>query len=128
MEQISKLKEFYGRNLENYSGLFLGNHDALGADVELICNSAKLDHLPYHTFINIGLESCDTPTLAQIGKPLDNTEVLEAFDKMVEINAIYENIEVTGNFVIGKGLSDDHNQSLKELLRKGIKFYQHING
>jgi radical SAM superfamily enzyme YgiQ (UPF0313 family) len=157
MEQISKLKEFYGRNLENYSGLFLGNHDALGAGEELICNSAseaysafgfekqgkmthflflfgsvhsllrsedelfeRLDHLPYHTFINIGLESCDTPTLAQIGKPLDNTEVLEAFDKMVEINAIYENIEVTGNFVIGKGLSDDHYQSLKELLRNAV--------
>jgi hypothetical protein len=63
------------------------------------------------------LESCDTPTLAQIGKPLDKTEVLEAFDKMVEINAIYENVEVTGNFVIGKGLSDEHYQSLKELLR-----------
>jgi len=40
MDQISKLKEFYGRNLENYSGLFLGNHDALLAGEELICNSA----------------------------------------------------------------------------------------
>lgn len=157
LEQISKLKEFYGRNIENYSGLFLGNHDALGAGVGLICNSAteaygafgfenqgemtpflflfgsvhsllrsgdelfeRLDHIPYHTFINIGLESCDTTTLAQIGKPLDNTEVLEAFDKMVEINAIYKNIEVTGNFVIGKGLSDDHYQSLKELLRNAV--------
>ncbi len=49
---------------------------------------------------------------------MGNKEVMEAFDKMLEINSIYENIEVTGNFVIGKGLSDDHYQSLKELLRK----------
>jgi len=79
--------------------LFGSVHSLLRSENELF---ERLDHLPYHTFINIGLESCDTPTLAQIGKPLDNTEVLEAFDKMVEINAIYENIEVTGNFVIGK--------------------------
>lgn len=157
MEQINKLKEFYGRNLDSYSGLFLGNHDALGAGKELICNSASeaysafgfekqgkmtpflflfgsvhsllksgyelfenLDHLPFHTFINIGLESCDTRTLAQIGKPLDSEEVLEAFDKMLKINSIYENIEVTGNFVIGKGLSDDHYQSFMELLRNAV--------
>jgi radical SAM superfamily enzyme YgiQ (UPF0313 family) len=154
LEQIIKLKEFYGRNLDSYSGLLLGNHDALGAGEELICNTAseaysafgfenqgkmtpflflfgsvhsllrsedelfeRLDHLPYHTFINIGLESCDTPTLAQIGKPLDREEVIKAFDKMLKINSTYENIEVTVNFVIGKGLSDDHYQSLKELLR-----------
>jgi radical SAM superfamily enzyme YgiQ (UPF0313 family) len=157
LEQISNLKEFYGRNLDNYNGLFLGNHDALGVDEELICNSASeaysafgfekqrkitpffflfgsvhsllksrcelfenLDRLPFHTFINIGLESCDTPTLAQIGKPLDREEVIKAFDKMLKINSTYENIEVTGNFVIGKGLSDDHYQSLKELLRTKV--------
>jgi radical SAM superfamily enzyme YgiQ (UPF0313 family) len=157
LEQIIKLKEFYGRNLDSYSGLLLGNHDALGADEELICNSASeaysafgfekqrkitpflflfgsvhsllksrynlfenLDNLPFHTFINIGLESCDTSTLAQIGKPLDREEVIKAFDKMLKINSTYENIEVTGNFVIGKGLSDDHYQSLKELLRTTV--------
>jgi radical SAM superfamily enzyme YgiQ (UPF0313 family) len=157
LEQISKLKDFYGKNLDSYSGLFLGNHDALGADKELICNSASeaysafgfgkqrkitpflfffgsvhsllksgyelfenLDKLPFQTFINIGLESFDTPTLAQIGKPLVSEEVIKAFDKMLKINSTYENIEVTGNFVIGKGLSDDHYQSLKELLRNTI--------
>jgi radical SAM superfamily enzyme YgiQ (UPF0313 family) len=157
LEQISKLKEFYGRNLDSYSGLFLGNHDALGAGEELICNSASeaysafgfekqrkmtpflflfgsvhsmlksgyelfknINRQPFNTFINIGLESCDTPTLAQIGKPLASEEVIEAFEKMLLINSTYENIEVTGNFVIGKGLSDDHYQSLKELLRNTV--------
>jgi hypothetical protein len=37
---------------------------------------------------------------------------------MTEINATFENIEVTGNFVIGDGLSDQHYHSLKELLRE----------
>jgi hypothetical protein len=157
MEQIRNLKEFYGRNLENFSALFLGNHDALGAGDELICSSAleaysafgfggqrkiypslflfgsvhsllgskytlfeKLNQLPFHTFINLGFESCDSSTLAQIGKPLADTEVLDAFNKMSEINTAYENIEVSGNFVIGKGLSDDHYQSLKELLRNTV--------
>ena len=33
------------------------------------------------------------------------------------VNAAYKNIEVTANFVIGEGLSAEHYQSLKELLR-----------
>jgi hypothetical protein len=35
-EQIRQLKVLYGRNLENYNALFLGNHDALAAGDELI--------------------------------------------------------------------------------------------
>ena len=77
----------------------------------------KLNQLPFYTYINIGLESIDTPTLAYIGKPVDESKVREAFKKMLDINATYKNIEVTANFVIGKGLSAEHYQSLKELLR-----------
>ena len=40
MEQIKQLKDFYGRNLENYNALFLGNHDALAAGEELISMAA----------------------------------------------------------------------------------------
>lgn len=36
IEQIRQLKAFYDRNLENYNALFLGNHDALAADDEMI--------------------------------------------------------------------------------------------
>ncbi|WP_347488056.1 hypothetical protein ABDB91_12565 [Desulfoscipio sp. XC116] len=65
----------------------------------------------------------DTPTLAYIGKPLDESSVGEAFRKMLDINATYKNIEVTANFLIGKGLSDEHYQSLKTLLRDtGVDF------
>ena len=153
IEQIRQLKLFYGRNLENYNALFLGNHDALEAGDELIFIAAskayrdfgfgtrtkntllflfgsvdsllksknqlfeKLNHLPFYTYINIGLESIEQSTLEFIGKPLSESKVREAFKKMLDINATYKNIEVTANFVIGEGLSAEHYQSLKELLR-----------
>jgi hypothetical protein len=153
-EQIGKLKAFYGRNLENYNGLFLGNHDALASGEELILETVseayrmfefgkerktmptlflfgsahsllksqngwfeKLNQLPFYTYINIGLESNNTNMLAQIGKPLDESIVREAFQKMLGINAAYHNIEVTANFVIGKGMTSEHYASLKEMLQ-----------
>jgi hypothetical protein len=155
LEQIRRLKGLYARNIENYNGLYLGNHDALAAGEDLISFAAseafsefglgesrgmtpllflfgsvhsllksedklfaKLNLLPFHTYINIGLESSDAPTLAYIGKPVDELKVHEAFNKMLDINATHHNIEVTANFVIGKGLSAEHYQSIKELLRK----------
>jgi len=36
LEQIQQLKVHYGRNLQNFNALFLGNHDALAAGDELI--------------------------------------------------------------------------------------------
>lgn len=77
----------------------------------------KLNHLPSYTYINIGFESIDAPTLAFIRKPVDITKVRDAFQKMLEINAVYTNVEITGNFLMGEQLSRDHYQSLIELLR-----------
>ena len=154
IEQIRRLRDFYGRNLENYNGLFLGNHDALEAGEELIVFAAleaysafgfggrqamtpllflfgsvhsllkaknslleKLNLLPFYTYINIGFESIDTPTLAHIGKPVDESKVLDGFEKMLEINATYPNLEVTGNFIMGEQLPPAHYQSLGEFLQ-----------
>jgi hypothetical protein len=153
IQQIRELKLFYGRNLENYNALFLGNHDVLAAGGELIFMAAskaykefefeartknpllflfgsvdsllkskdqlfeKLNHLPYYSYINIGLESVDKSTLKMIGKPLVDSKVREAFYKMIDINGAYKNIEVTANFVIGEGLPGEHYHSLKALLR-----------
>ncbi len=75
-----------------------------------------INHLPFHTYINIGFESVDSPTLVSIKKPLKASKVREAFQKMLELNRSYDNIEVTGNFLLGERLSQDHNQSLAELL------------
>ncbi len=151
IEQICQLKVFYGRNLKNYNGLFLGNHDALGAEEEIISlavtkahktlfaghsknpllflfgsvNSLlkskkklleKLNKLPFYTYINIGLESLDPSTLKFLGKPLSESSIREAFQKMLYVNATYRNIEITANFVIGEGLSERHYQSLTDLL------------
>lgn len=154
LEQIRQLKAFYGRNLENYNALFLGNHDALEAGDEMICLAAseayktfgiadkrkftpllflfgsvtsllksehrlfeQLNHLPFYTYINIGFESINKPTLEFIGKPVDESKVLEAFQKMIDVNAAYTNIEITGNFLMGESLLPKHYQSLTELLR-----------
>jgi hypothetical protein len=95
--------------------LFGSVHSLLKSEDKLF---TKLNHLPFHTYINIGLESIDAPTLAYIGKPVDELKVHEAFNKMLHINATHNNIEVTANFVVGKGLSHQHYQSLKELLRE----------
>jgi hypothetical protein len=77
----------------------------------------KLSHLPSYTYINIGFESIDSPTLDFIRKPVDITKVRDAFQKMLEINASYTNVEITGNFLMGEQLSRDHYQLLIELLR-----------
>jgi hypothetical protein len=152
-EQIRRLKLFYGRNLENYNGLFLGGHDALAAGESLIVAAASeahrdfgfgtratnpflflfasvdslldskarlfetLDHLPFYTYINVGLESTDPATLKHLGKPLTESRVLETFRKMIHINESFENIEITANFVLGEELSDAHYGALKDLLR-----------
>jgi radical SAM family protein len=148
LEQIQRLKAFYGRNLGSYKALFLGNHDALGAGDELIYNAAtkaiegfeledpqlflfgsvdallktgdglfeQLNQLPAYTYINLGLESVDQPTLASINKPLEVSRILEAFQKMLTINRDYANIEITANFLLGERLSPEHYQSLTELL------------
>jgi len=77
----------------------------------------KLNHLPSYTYINIGFESIDAPTLDFIRKPVDIKKVRDAFQKMLEINASYTNVEITGNFLMGEQLSRNHYQSLIELLR-----------
>ena len=41
LDQLNELKGYYGRNIENYTGLFLGNHDGLAADDSLIEWSAS---------------------------------------------------------------------------------------
>lgn len=152
-EQIRNLKDFHGRNLQNYNALFLGNHDALAAGADLVCMAASeafnafdienanigsprlfvfgnvdsflktgnmlfenLDRLPFFTHINIGLESVDAKTLAEIGKPLAVADIHEAFCKMTDVNRSHENIEVTANFLLGDPLSSDHHQSLADLL------------
>ena len=61
----------------------------------------KLNHLPFYIYINVGLESIDPSTLKFLGKPLNEPTVLEAFQKMLDINASFENIEITAKSLFG---------------------------
>jgi hypothetical protein len=49
---------------------------------------------------------------------VDESEVREAFKKMLEINSTYQNIEVTGNFLLGNQLTPEHYRSLGALLQE----------
>jgi len=73
----------------------------------------QLNRLPFYTYINIGFESIDPKTLAQIGKLVTAEQVKEAFQKMLEINAAFDRIEVTGNFIAGDNLPPEHKKMMK---------------
>ena len=156
--QIIALKALYGRDLINYNAIFLGEHDALNAPMDLILYAARTAHeelgfadsymrepmlyffgsvdallnaddrlfdrlnrLPFHTFINIGLESADDDTLSLLGKPISAQKVKMAFEKMQAINQKFAKVEMTGNFVMDRGLSEAHTLTMLNLVRGGIK-------
>lgn len=158
--QVEKLKRFYGEDLANYNSVFLGLHDALYADPDLILFAAEqafsgfrlkescvrdprlflfgsadsllgaepslfeaLDRLPYTTCINIGLESADPGTLAQIRKPISAAHVRKSFAKMLRINRSYANVEVTANFILSEKLGQDHYRTFLELARDSLDRY-----
>jgi Radical SAM superfamily len=89
-------------------GSFLGAGQAL---------FERLNRLPFYTYINIGFESMDSKTLSLIGKPITVEQVKNAFEKMITINAGFDRIEVTGNFIAGDNLSPEHDSSLGHLLK-----------
>ncbi len=109
-------KSFYFGNARAVPFLFLfGSVDSLlNSKDELF---EKLSRLPYYTYINIGFESVDASTLNLIQKPVDVSKVRAAFQKMLEINDSYTNIEITGNFIVGEQLSSEHYQSLAKFLQ-----------
>ena len=79
-----------------------------------------LDRIPFYTYINIVLESADPVTLAHINKPLELNTIKAAFQKMLEINRRYLNIEITANFLLGDRFVSDHYDALIELIRSGL--------
>ncbi len=158
LHQINALKRLYGQDIQNYNAVFLGQHDALNCDAQIIefaANNAynafgfdrsylkgaylflfgsvdsilssnddlfdSLDHLPFSTYINIGLESADPATLVKIKKSITAKMVEEAFVKMLDINRRYEKIEVSANFIFGEELPPSHLSSFIELTEKKLK-------
>ncbi len=75
-----------------------------------------LNRLPYATFINLGLESFDDPTLKRLGKPIDRTMVTQSLERMVHLNETLSQVEITANFLLGTTFTEAHHQSLVEIL------------
>lgn len=103
--------------------LFLfGSVDSLLAAPQKLMKA--LNGLPFYTYINVGLESADAATLALINKPLESSQIKAAFQKMLNINRHYLNIEVTANFLLAEHLPPAHHDALLELIRSNLKrFY-----
>jgi hypothetical protein len=94
--------------------LLNGGHSAIEA----------LNQLPYYTYVNIGFESADSPTLLRLNKPLEIKKIEDAFQMMLDVNHSYPHIEITANFLLGDRLSPDHYRSFIELVRNRLdRFY-----
>ena len=72
----------------------------------------NLNQLPFHTYVNLGLESFDKVTLEFLKKPLGPQDMLRAFKRMLEINKSFEYIEITANFLLGDDMPPGHIPSL----------------
>ena len=113
--------EILGLERSNLKGanLFL-----FGSADSLINSSAplfdSLERLPFSTYINIGLESADSKTLAVIRKSITAQMVDEAFSRMLEINRQYGKIELTANFLFGDNLPTSHLRSFFELINNKL--------
>ena len=109
---ILNLSASYHRGRPN---LFMfGSVDSfLDADQSLL---DRLEHLPYRTSINVGMESFDQETLDRLGKPLRAEKVREAFRKMQAVNRCRPNIAVSCNLVLGDDLPSRHLEAIKTVL------------
>lgn len=101
--------------------ILFGSVDSLMKSSETLF--AQLDASPFRTYINIGLESFHQETLDMIQKPISKQSVEMAFDRMLEVNSLYEHIEVTANFLIDPEFPEEHWQSLLRLIRERLSHY-----
>ncbi len=114
--------EFESSHMKNPSLFMFASVDSfLNAGDNLL---QELNRMPLTTYINIGLESADAATLADLNKPLEVLKVKEAFRRMLATNRSHANIEVTANFLMGERMSVRHYHRLIELIRHGLdRFY-----
>ena len=113
---------FANANVKNPSMFIFGSVDSLlNAETSLF---EALNRMPFHSYINIGLESADAATLSAINKPVELNKIENAFQTMLDINHSYLNIEITANFLIGDRLAPGHYRALIDLVRSRLdRFY-----
>lgn len=121
---ITTLEEAYTQF--NFNNSYINGCSAFlfGSVTSLLnCPESFFQHiqqLPYKVYINIGLESADQATLDLLGKPITTALVIEAFDRIQEINDRFSNTEITANFVIDDDLPDGHLPSFLNLVRERL--------
>ena len=117
-----KAFDFKTSHIKNPTLFLFGSADSLmNAENKLF---EALNQIPFYTYINIGLESADTATLMHINKPLEPAKIKAAFQKMLDVNRRYLNIETTANFLLGDRLPPAHYAALMELIRSCLdRFY-----
>ncbi|WP_300462216.1 radical SAM protein [Desulfobacula sp.] len=109
---------FHASYMRNHYLFMFGCVDSLlNADPILF---EMLKHLPFQTFINIGLESYDQATLDLLGKPITTRKVGQAFEKIQFINDTVPNLEITCNFVMDETLPASHTAALMTLIRDKV--------
>ncbi len=114
--------DFEKSHIKNPALFLFGSADSLLKAGDKLFEA--LNRLPFYTYINIGLESADAATLAQINKPIGLIKINDAFQKMLDVNRRYLNIEMTANFLLGDQLAPDHYDGLIELIRGClVRFY-----
>lgn len=119
--QSHKILELQNSVIKDPKLFLFGSVDSLmRADESLF---KMLNTLPYETFINIGLESADPETLAQIEKPLNRQKITNAFKQMMVINRKYNKIEISANFLYGADLPETHLPSILELTRNQLDHF-----
>lgn len=80
-----------------------------------------LNNLPYHTYINLGLESFDQESLEKLKKPVEADAVVHAFTKMLQVNREYTRLEVTSNIVLSDAPQPGHLDRFKECMLTELK-------
>ena len=113
-QEAYDLFDFEHSYLKGASLFLFGSIDSIIHSEEKLFESFA--HLPFSTYINVGLESNDPATLEELKKPVSVEQVREAFLRISDINKRYEKIEVTANFVFGKDLPASHLSSLLDLI------------
>ena len=93
--------------------LFASVHSLLNADEAIF---QALDDSGFRCYINTGFESFHQPTLDLLRKPVKASDTRRAFNKALDINSRFSNIEITGNFVIGTTLPEEHYRILAATL------------
>ena len=120
-EGAYEIFEFERSHLRGAYLFLFGSVDSMVHSEERLFES--LNHLPFLTYINVGLESNDPETLKALKKPVTVEKIREAFTRILDINRKYEKIEVTANFVLGEDLPSGHLPSLLELSRNKLGLF-----